>query len=91
MLSREERRVWQNVFCTPEGEAVLANILNRLGWFSDNDDMIDGKLIAVGNWILNQIGIVSVENLASYIHSIADSASYADIDAFEKQMEEKHV
>lgn len=31
---KNRRRLYQRVFCTPEGELVLADILNRSGFFS---------------------------------------------------------
>jgi hypothetical protein len=86
---REARRIWQTVFCNSEGEAVLLELLNQLGYFSSDPSLIDPHSIAHANWILNQIGIVSPQNLSRFGNAIAASASSLDIDALEKSMQEE--
>jgi hypothetical protein len=85
---KESRRTWQQVFCNTEGEAVLLALLNRLGYFSSDPSLIDAKSISHANWLLNQIGIVSPQNLPRLSNALAASASFADIDAVEKAMKE---
>ena len=86
MITKEERRIYQTVFDNPQGKSVLAAILNHMGYFSANPSLIDPKQIATCNWLLNQIGSLSVENISNYVDAIVDSASNADIDAFEKEL-----
>lgn len=83
---KEERRTWQTVFSSEEGKAVLAAILNRLGYFSSNQELIDPISISHANWLLNQLGIVSIQNIEKLTSSMMDSASFADIDAFEARI-----
>lgn len=85
---KEERRTWQRVFCNTEGEAVLLALLNRLGYFSSDPSYIDPKSISHANWLLNQIGIVSPQNLPRLSNMLAAASSFADIDALEKAMKE---
>lgn len=85
---REERRIWQSVFCNSQGKAVLGAILNRMGFFSSDPSIIDPRQIATANWILNQIGSLSVENLPNYVGSLVDTASSLDIDAYERAKKE---
>ncbi len=86
MITKEERRIWQTVFDNPQGKSVLAAILNKMGFFSANPSLIEPKQIATCNWMLNQIGSLSVENLGSYIDGIVSSASNLDIDEHEKKL-----
>jgi hypothetical protein len=86
---RSERRTWQSVFCNSDGEAVLLALLNRLGYYSSDPSLIDPHSISHANWILNQIGIVSPQNLPRLGNAIAASASFLDIDALEKSLNEE--
>ena len=79
------------MFDNPQGKSVLAAILNQMGFFSANPSVIDPKQIATCNWMLNQIGSLSVENLGDYVSSIVESASNADIDQYNKEQGELNV
>jgi hypothetical protein len=74
-----ERRIYQDVFCNPNGKAVLADLLNRLGFFSADPSKIDPNQIAVANWLLAKIGIATVSNLSNYVDKIGDAASFIDL------------
>lgn len=86
---REARRTWQTVFCNSEGEAVLLAILNRLGYYSSDPSLIDAMSISHANWLLNQIGIVSPQNLPRLARSLAAAASSIDIDTLEQRLGEE--
>ena len=87
----KSRQTWQTVFGTPEGEAVLAEMLNNLGYFSADPDLITPKLTAFANWMLAKIGIITIENLPRYIKAVVASKSTDDIHAWihEKPLEHK--
>ena len=74
-----ERMVWQRTFTGPDGEAVLAAILNRLGFFADDPAMIHPQLIAVANWILAQMGIRTIDNIEAYVGAVVASATLDDL------------
>jgi len=78
----KSRQTWQAVFGTPKGEAVLAEMLNNLGYFSANPDMITPKLTAFANWMLAKIGIITLENLPRYIKAVVGSKSADDINTW---------
>lgn len=83
-----ERKVWRSVFCTPEGKAVLIPMLDKLGYFADQPQIINPEKIAFANWLLNQIGIVNIYNLDEMIEKLAESAGFKDIEALVSMTEE---
>lgn len=74
-----ERMVWQRTFGGPDGEAVLAALLNRLGFFAEDPAVIHPQLIAVANWILAQMGISTIGNIEAYVSSVVASATLNDL------------
>lgn len=84
-----ERMIWQTVFCNDDGKAVLAQIMNKLGAFSQDPHVIDPNLIAVSNWILSKIGILTIPNLNAYVSAIVDSNSGKDIENLRRKYDGK--
>ena len=74
----KERQAWRNTFGSPDGKAVLTDILNRLGMFADDPAYIDPKLIAMGNWMLKRIGSLTISNLEAYTKAIIDCGGLQD-------------
>jgi hypothetical protein len=74
-MTINERKVWQAVFCNPQGEAVLADILNKLGYFSTDQRTVAPEKIAVANWMLSRLGVMNVENITTYMHAVVQTAS----------------
>ena len=77
MKDNERRRItaiYQDVFSSSEGEAVLLDILNRCGFFSQDPSIIVPELTAFANWLLGRIGIDTAENLGTYVSSIMQAA-----------------
>lgn len=77
-MTIKERQAWRNTFGTPDGKAVLTDILNRLGMFADDPAYIDPQLIAMGNWILGRIGSRTINNLEAYTEAIVDCGGLQD-------------
>jgi hypothetical protein len=60
------RRVYLSVFKdTPEGPVVLSDILNELGYFSQDPAIIKPECIAVANIILSKCGIFTANTTES--------------------------
>ncbi len=66
--------IYQDVFSSTQGEAVLLDILNRCGFFSQDPAIIKPELTAFANWLLGRLGIDTVENLGVYVSSIMNAA-----------------
>ncbi len=79
-MTVKERHAWRNTFGSPDGRAVLTDILNRLGMFADDPAYIDPQLIAMGNWMLGRIGSRTVSNLDKYTDAIIDCGGLQDTD-----------
>lgn len=75
----KRRKAYQSTFSSEAGQAVLADILNHLGYFSCDPSIVRPELAATANWILNSLGVVTVENLPDYIKAIVSSANNADL------------
>lgn len=81
----KKRHTYQQVFCqTPEGQSVLADILNMLGFFSVDAALINPEQTAICNRILQNCGINTYENLGSYIQALTSAASDRDVIQEEK-------
>ncbi len=79
----KKRHTYQMVFCqTPEGQSVLADILNMLGFFSTDASLISPEQTAICNRILQNCGINTYENIGSYIRNIV--AASTDIDVIQE-------
>lgn len=74
-MTVNERKVWQSVFCNPQGEAVLTDILNKLGYFSSDQRTVIPERIVIANWMLSRLGVMNVDNLTNYMHAVVGTAS----------------
>ncbi len=74
-----ERMAWQRTFNSEDGKAVLAAILNRLGFFADDPSAVHPEMIAAANWILGQMGVLTISNIEAYVGSIVSSATLNDL------------
>lgn len=77
----ETRKLFIQVFGSPEGRTVLTAILNRLGYFANTPQAIHPELIAAANWILMTCGVVTPHNLFAVTDSLMDAATVADLQA----------
>lgn len=68
--TRETWALYRRVFCTPDGEAVLVDILNDLGWFASNPDAISPEMIAEANTILRRLGANDIGNFKNMVGGI---------------------
>ena len=74
-----ERMAWQRTFIGDDGQAVLAAILNRLGFFADDPSVVHPERIAAANWILGEMGIRTINNIEAYVSAIVSSATLNDL------------
>ena len=77
-MTVRERQAWRSTFGTQDGKAVLADMLNRLGFYADDPASIKPELIAVANWMLGRLGTRTMSNLASYTEAIIDCGGLQD-------------
>jgi hypothetical protein len=83
-LRNEEtiRELFRKAFLDKEQPQVLALILVRLGYFAPEAQAINPDLVAVGNWILAECGILHRgPGAMAQIHNIAESLARAANDA----------
>lgn len=73
------RRTWNEVFGTKQGKAVFTAILNRLGFFSVIPEKVKPENMVVANWMLNQMGVLTVDNLSDYVEKIVSAADNKDL------------
>lgn len=78
-MTISERQAWISTFSGDDGRAVLAAILNELGYFSDDPSLIHPAKIATANWILRQMGILTLDNIGPYTDALVSSASINDL------------
>lgn len=69
---RETWRMYRNVFGTPDGQAVLVDLLNDLGYFADDPDAVDPQMVAEANRILRRIGVNDVGNLVNFVRGMLE-------------------
>jgi hypothetical protein len=72
---KPSQTVWHCVFASNDGKAVLAELLNRLGYFNSvpsNSMMPSPELLAVAQWILAQMGIAVVQNIGNLMDALVD-------------------
>lgn len=75
---RELTGAFRRTFCSPDGELVLAHLLNRLGYFATDPDAIRPELTAVANWILMEMGTYSPDKLNRFIDGMTRAAKEGD-------------
>lgn len=68
--TRETWALYRRVFCTPDGEAVLVDILNDLGWFASNPEAIEPVMLAEANTILRRLGANDITNFKHMVEGI---------------------
>lgn len=73
------RRTWNEVFGTKQGKAVFTSILNKLGFFSVMPEKVKPENTVVANWMLNQMGVLTVDNLSDYVEKIVSAADNKDL------------
>lgn len=76
---RHNREIWQQVFKNPQGEAVLAEMLNRLGYYNADPNTINPVAIAFANWMFAKLGILTAQKIASFTHAVVQSADNSDL------------
>jgi hypothetical protein len=62
--------VYQRVFNTQDGKAVLLDMLNELGYFSSDPRLVNPEKIAFANLLLGRMGILTVGNLNNYVEGL---------------------
>lgn len=80
------RALFRNAFLDKDQPQLLALMLDRLGYFADKPEAIKPELQAVGNWILEQCGILHTLSpefagiqAQAFAVAIARTASDADL------------
>jgi len=76
---RKNRAIWQKVFKNPEGEAVMAEILNRLGYYNADPETINPNNIALCNWMFAKLGILTLPKIEQFTHAIMQGADNSDL------------
>lgn len=79
-MTTRERQAWRNTFGSPDGRAVLADILNRLGFFADDPSVIKPELTSAANWMLGRLGARTYSNLQAMTDAIVDCGGLQDTD-----------
>jgi len=82
----EIRKSFRRVFTTAEGKDVLALLLNELGYFAMNPEIIHPERIAMANWILGNIGVIHPTNLFLATDALAGCANDKDLEAIKADM-----
>jgi len=77
---KQRRRIFRETFCTQYGQAVLAEILNECGYFSNDPNIIKPELVSLANWILQSCGIVTAANLFRFTEAIVSIANDKDLE-----------
>ena len=66
------------VISTPEGKAVIADILSNLGFFGNVPSSMSAECIAVGNTILSRLGVISSGSIDKYMQGLEYAAFMPD-------------
>lgn len=75
----EVRHIYQTVFQTREGKAVLADMLNDLGFFATDQNYIKPELTAFANQLLQKLGINVIQNISQRIDAMIDCSTDRDV------------
>lgn len=70
---RETWRMYRSVFGTPDGQAVLVDLLNDLGWFASDPAAIEPVMLAEANTILRRLGANDITNFKHMVEGIMRS------------------
>ena len=74
LTPRELSLKYQRVFSTEDGVTVLSDILSLLGYFSNQPQAMDPKLLAVANTILARANVYDSRNVEDYVGFMIHSA-----------------
>lgn len=74
ITSFELIRAYQKVFNGEEGEIVLTDILNQLGYFGNRPQGMNPDLLAVANTILVRLNVFDSGNVQRFVSAMIDSA-----------------
>ncbi len=67
------KKAYRNTFSGPDGELVLADILNLLGHFANDPGHINPQCIAVSHTILSRLGAYSVKGTRKYVEKVLEA------------------
>jgi hypothetical protein len=82
----ESRRIFRQVFDSPEGSQVLTWLLNEANYFSMDPQLADPLLAAFANKLLNKLGINHPENLFTDTRERLQAANDRDLRFLEKKL-----
>ncbi|MCI6674791.1 MAG: hypothetical protein MR519_10665 [Spirochaetaceae bacterium] len=68
--TRETWALYRRVFGTPDGQAVLVDLLNDLGWFASDPAAIEPVMLAEANTILRRLGANDISNFKQMVEGI---------------------
>lgn len=74
LTPREMSIKYQRVFSTEDGVTVLSDILSLLGYFSNQSQYMDPKLLAVANTILARVNVYDSDNVEDYVELMVHNA-----------------
>lgn len=74
LTPRELSLKYQRVFSTEDGVTVLSDILSLLGYFSNQPQAMEPKLLAVANTILARANVYDSSNVEDYVELMIHSA-----------------
>lgn len=74
LTPREMSIKYQNVFSGEDGVTVLSDILSLLGYFSNQPQYMDPKLLAVANTILARANVYDGDNVEDYVELMIHNA-----------------
>lgn len=69
------RDCYRIVIASPEGKAVIADILSNLGFFGNVPERMTPECMAVGNTILSRLGIISSDGVDRYMQGLEYASS----------------
>lgn len=72
-MEKQLMEAYRNVFSSPDGELVLADILSLLGHFANDPEYINVQCIAVSHTILSRIGAYSTKGTRNYVQKLIEA------------------
>lgn len=77
ITTAEVMEAYSRIFSTDDGKIVLADILARLGYFSNTPESIKPECLAVANTILSRLGLLNSSGVGIYMEGISYSINMA--------------
>ncbi len=74
LTARELSIKYQKVFSDEDGVTVLSDILSLLGYFSNQPQYMDPKLLAVANTILARANVYDSSNVEDFVQLMIHNA-----------------